>query len=139
MEKPVFRKVRFQDTAPQVLKWRKFYKMVDTDSVGSKQITCGIAVVEPGGICEPGHSHTDQEEVVFCLTGKGVLVLGDDRERVELSPREAIFIPPFVYHRVDNPSSAPFEILSILSPAGWVFDRHPDWEAKARRGEALDE
>lgn len=122
---------------PQVLKHRVNYKLIDPDTVETAQFTFGMVVVEPGGVCEPGHAHDDQEEIMFGLTGKGIIIVGEERQEIEIGPKDAVFVPRKVYHGVRNPANTPFEMLWIISPPGWVFDKHPDWEQKARKGEAL--
>ena len=123
---------------PQVLKHRVNYKMVDPTILDTKQFTFGMVVVEPEGVCEPGHAHEEQEEIMFALTGKGVIIVGDEKEEIEIGPKEGVFVPKCVYHGVKNPYNTPFEMLWIISPPGWVFDKHPNWEEKAKQGEPLD-
>lgn len=71
------------------------------------------------------------------MTNKGILVLGGDREEIEIGPKDAVFIPPHTYHSIKNPYNVSVEILFILSLGGWVFDKHEDWEEKAKKGEEL--
>jgi len=132
-------KINPHNVEPLTLHQRVNYKLVDPTTVGSEHLTFGMVIVEPGGTCEPGHAHEEQEEIFFCVTGKGLVVIGDDREEWEIGPMDAVFIPPYVYHGLKNPHNTPLEVLWIISPAGWVFDQHADWKEKALRGEALDE
>ena len=60
-----------------------------------------------------------------------------DGERVEIKPYDAVFIPPGVFHELENPSKTPLEVLWIISPPGWPFDKRPDWKEKALRGEEI--
>jgi len=132
--KPI--KVNPHDVEPIVLSQRVNYKLIDPTTVGSKHLTFGMVIVEPGGVCEPGHEHDEQEEIFFCLHGKGVVVMGDNHQDVIIEPRDAVFIPPHTYHNLKNPYNTPLEVLWIQSPAGWVFDKHPDLKVKAEAGEA---
>jgi mannose-6-phosphate isomerase-like protein (cupin superfamily) len=127
-------KVNPHNVEPIVLSQRVNYKLIDPTTVGSKNISFGLVIVEPNGICEPGHSHEIQEEVFFCLHGKAVVILGDDREEVVIEPRDAVFIPPLTYHNLKNPYNTPAEVLWIQSPGGWVFDKHPELKEIARQG-----
>jgi len=124
------------DVQPIRLAHRTNYKLIDPSTVGSKHLTFGMVVVEPGGICEPGHSHEEQEEIFFCLTGNGVIIADDDRKEIPIGPKDAVFFPPRTYHGLKNPYNTPLEVLWIMSPAGWYFDMHPEEKAKAERGEA---
>lgn len=121
-----------------VLSQRVNYKLVDPTTVGSKNISFGIVVVEPFGICEPGHAHDDQEEIFFCLNGKGTVIIGDAMEEWSIEPRDAVFIPPYTYHNLKNPGNFPLEVVWIQSPAGWIFDKHPEMGELAKRGEAME-
>ncbi len=96
--------------------------MVDPTTVGSKHLTFGMVVVEPGGTCEPGHSHEDQEEIFFCLTGNGVVIADEDHKEIPIGPKDAVFFPLGVYHSLKNPYNTPLEILWIISPK--VFLNH---------------
>jgi mannose-6-phosphate isomerase-like protein (cupin superfamily) len=110
------------------------YKLIDPTTVGSKNLTFGMVVVEPGGICEPGHDHDEQEEIFFCLSGKGIVLIGQDREKWAIQQYDAVFIPPFTYHNLVNESNFPLTVLWIQSPAGWVFDKHPELKKLAEEG-----
>lgn len=114
------------------------YKLVDPTTVGSKNLTFGMVIVEPGGICEPGHDHSDsgQEEIFFGIMGKGTVLIGEKREKWSIEPLDAIFIPPGTYHNLLNESNMPLYVLWIQSPAGWVFDKHPELKELAKEGKA---
>lgn len=117
-----------------VLSQRVNYKLVDPTTVGSKHLTFGMVVVEPGGTCEPGHVHDDQEEIFFCLTGNGVVIADDDQKEIPISPKDAVFFPIGTYHSIKNPYNTPLEALWIISPAGWVFDKNKNMKRQAEKG-----
>lgn len=110
------------------------YKLIDPTTVGSKYLTFGMVVVEPGGVCEPGHDHNEQEEIFFCLSGRGVVLIGDNHEKWKIEQYDAVFIPPHTYHNLVNESNLPLFVLWIQSPAGWVFDKNPDLKELAEKG-----
>lgn len=118
---------------PVVLSQRVNYKLVDPTTVNSEHLTFGLVVVEPGGVCEPGHIHDDQEEIFFCLTGKGVVIVEEERKEIPIGPKEGVFFPKGVYHLLKNPYNTPLEVLWIISPAGWIFDKRPDMRKKAEK------
>ena len=128
-------KVNPFEVDPIILSQRVNYKLVDPTTVGSKNISFGIVVVEANGICEPGHDHDDQEEIFFCMNGEGVVIIGDDKEEWPVKPWDAVFIPPKTYHNLRNPTNLPLIVLWIQSPGGWVFDKHPDLKKLAEKGE----
>jgi len=112
------------------------YKLIDPTTVGSKNLTFGMVIVEPGGICEPGHDHNEQEEIFFCLSGKGCVLIGEEHEKWDIQQYDAVFIPPGTYHNLANESNMPLFVLWIQSPAGWVFDKHPELKKLAEEGKA---
>ncbi|BBB47261.1 cupin domain-containing protein [Pelolinea submarina] len=127
-------KVNPYEVEPIILSQRINYKLIDPTTVGSKNLTFGMVVVEPEGICEPGHDHEEQEEIFFCLSGEGVVLIGDDKAEWNIKPNDAVFIPPHTYHNLKNPYKFPLCVLWIQSPAGWVFDKHPDLKKLAEKG-----
>jgi len=124
-------KVNPNDCEPIVLSQRVNFKMVDPTTVGSEHLTFGMVIVEPGGTCEPGHYHEDQEEIFFCLNGNGIVIADEDRKEISIGPNDAVFFPKNVYHSIKNPYKTPLEALWIISPAGWVFDRKPELKKEA--------
>ena len=118
-------KVNPNDCEPIVLSQRVNFKMIDPTTVNSRHLTFGMVVVEPGGTCEPGHVHEDQEEIFFVLTGNGIVIADDDHKEISIGPKDAVFFPMGTYHSIKNPNKTPLEALWIISPPGWVFDRNP--------------
>ena len=127
-------KINPHDVEPIVLSQRINYKLIDPTTVNSKHLTFGMVVVEPGGTCEPGHKHDDQEEIFFCLTGNGIVIADDDRKEIPIGPKDAVFFPMGVYHSIKNPYNTPLEAVWIISPAGWVFDKNPEMKKQAEKG-----
>lgn len=126
-------KVKPNDCEPIKLSGRVNFKMIDPTTVGSEHLTFGMVVVEPGGTCEPGHYHEDQEEIFFCLNGNGVVIADEDKKEILISPKDAVFFPKNVYHSIKNPNNTPLEALWIISPAGWVFDKNPELKKEAMK------
>ena len=95
----------------------------------------------PASVCVKllaGHDHSDsgQEEIFFGIMGKGTVLIGEKREKWSIEPFDAIFIPPGTYHNLLNESNMPLYVLWIQSPAGWVFDKHPELKELAKEGKA---
>lgn len=133
-QKPI--KINAFDVEPIKLMHRVNYKLIDPTTVGSKNLTFGMVIVEPGGICEPGHDHDNQEEIFFCLSGQGQVLIGPESEKWQIQQYDAVFIPPHTYHNLQNESNMVLTVLWIQSPAGWVFDKHPDLKKLAEQGKS---
>ena len=134
MEKRKAIKVNPYDNEPIVLSQRVNYKMVDPTTVNSEHLTFGMVIVEPGGTCEPGHVHDDQEEIFFCHKGKGVVIADGNHREIPIEPKDAVFFPKGVFHSIKNPYDEPLEALWIISPAGWIFDRDAEMKERALKG-----
>lgn len=82
-------------------------------TVGATQISMGINVSEVGsGI--PIHKHTDSEEAMYVIQGKGKLIC--DGEEYDLEPGTALFSPLGVDHQIINVGDEPFKIVWAYAP-----------------------
>ena len=68
--------------------------------------------LEPGAEITP-HTH-DEAETFYLLSGRGVLVMGD--EEIELGPGCGGLAPPGVVHGMRNPGPQPTVVLAIFTP-----------------------
>ena len=136
--KPKAVKISAYDCEIIPLSQRVNFKLVDPTTCDSKNLTFGMVIVEPHGTCEPGHVHDDQEEIFYCLSGRGVVVADDDHKEISVAPYEAVFFKPGVYHSLKNPYDIPLQMLWVLSPGGWVFDRNPGLKKVAQAPEKAE-
>lgn len=91
----------------------EFYDMDVPDS--EKEIAYGTSITYPGKIgneyfMTKGHFHTvlDTAEVYYCLRGHGYMLMESpegDWEARELTPGQAVYVPPRYAHRSINISS----------------------------------
>jgi uncharacterized RmlC-like cupin family protein len=74
-------------------------------TVGSESIFMGQTHVEPRATSGP-HHHGHSETGVYVVSGHPVFVYKDGAEevRIETSPGDYIFVPPYVPHIEENPS-----------------------------------
>jgi len=79
---------------------RETRDLISGKTVGSKGISLRIADVLPGAICTPGHVHTECEEVIFILSGKGEIKIGE--ETFPMKVGDAIHLPTGVPHLIRN-------------------------------------
>lgn len=66
----------------------------------------GESHMDPGMV-SGDHHHGDSETGVYVLRGHPVFVFLEDgaERRVETSPGDYVYVPPFVPHREENPSA----------------------------------
>lgn len=71
-------------------------------------------VVPPGARVPPPHSHSDNEEMVYCLEGCLRTTVGG--EICDLEPGQGRYTPRGVVHSFSNPHAEPARALFILTP-----------------------
>jgi uncharacterized RmlC-like cupin family protein len=81
------------------------YEAISGRMTGSRKIWMGTTHVAPGMV-SGDHHHGEAETGIYVASGHPVFVfLEDDEERrVETSPGDYIYVPPYVPHREENPS-----------------------------------
>ena len=75
-------------------------------TVGSEKLWMGETHVAPD-TASGDHHHGEAETAIYVVSGHPVFVFADgEREvRIETGPGEYVFVPPYVPHREENPSS----------------------------------
>jgi uncharacterized RmlC-like cupin family protein len=84
---------------------RRFEAISGTRS-GSRKIWMGETHVAPGMI-SGDHHHGEAETGIYVVSGHPVFVFleGDAERRVETGPGDYVYVPPYVPHREENPST----------------------------------
>jgi uncharacterized RmlC-like cupin family protein len=76
-------------------------------SCGSRDLWMGETRLAPGAR-SANHHHGHSETGIYVIAGRPVFVVVDGasgERRLETSPGDYIFVPPYVPHREENPSS----------------------------------
>jgi mannose-6-phosphate isomerase-like protein (cupin superfamily) len=79
---------------------RETRDLINGKTVGAKTLSLRITDVLPGEVCTPGHTHTECEEVIFILSGKGDIKIGE--EVFPMKVGDAIYLPTGVGHLIRN-------------------------------------
>ena len=66
----------------------------------------------------PAHIHDKEEEVVYCLEGKGEIII--DGKPEEIKPGTVVFMPPGSLHSVNNTGDEMIKLLFAFSPAAKI-------------------
>ncbi len=77
---------------------------VNQPVLNSKDMITRINCYEPGQIT-PLHVHPDDDEVVFCIEGRGSLTF-EQREAVPLTPGAVVNLPAGLPHRIEAASDS---------------------------------
>lgn len=97
------RKVVLADeVAFEKVDWGLTKNLVGPHSVGSQYLKVNITEYLPGYV-HTLHSHPNQEEVIYVLSGRGITETEEDRS--EIGPGAVVFIPAGVKHATLNLST----------------------------------
>lgn len=81
--------------------------------VKSEHVWVGTTAVEPS-FTSNEHKHDTQEEIFYCIEGKGSLrVNGKD---IPMEPGDTLLVPPGNMHMVVNGGDKVFKLLAIVCP-----------------------
>ncbi|MBI3964630.1 MAG: cupin domain-containing protein [Chloroflexi bacterium] len=89
-------------------------RLVGRQNVGSENLEVVLGLVHPGGMAEM-HSHTDLEQVVYILEGKGEVRVGDDFKS-ECGPGDTLYFPKQTPHYLAAIGDQPLKCLVIYGP-----------------------
>lgn len=87
--------------------------LVRPETVGSRQIDYRISVYQPMAYVER-HVHKVQEQVYHVLDGEGLMDL--DGERRVVRKNDVIFIPPGVWHSIENSGLGLLTFIVVTTP-----------------------
>ena len=93
--------------------------LITDKTSGAEELSLFRTVFPPGFSAHQKHSHTDIEEIVYCIRGRGAIgiELPDGAvEEYEISPGVAVFIPKNCVHWLRNlQPSEEIEICGVYS------------------------
>ena len=89
---------------------RDTYWLIDPATSPSKVLKLGYTIIYPDGKTT-GHAHPDEEEVYFVLSGRGEMVIVE--ERFSIKEGEAFYVEPGKYHVTYNRGVLPLTILWV--------------------------
>jgi len=109
------------------------YEAVSGRMTGSQKIWMGETHVA-AGMRSSNHHHGDSETGIYVVSGHPAFIFaeGHDEVRIEASPGDYIFVPPYVPHREENPSSEEdaVVVLARSSQESIVVNLSSLWDAE---------
>jgi len=97
---------------------------VNLPLLSSKDLVTRMNCYEPGQIT-PLHVHPDDDEVVFCVEGRGAVTF-EGREAVPLQPGTIVSLPAGLAHRLEAAPDSRM-VLVYTTNAGYTSVRpHPE-------------
>jgi quercetin dioxygenase-like cupin family protein len=92
---------------------RVWKRLISPEHGPSKNMVLGVVVFPPGS--DPGiHSHEGEEEIIYVLSGRGEIKVGD--KVMPLEPGVAVFTEPGLEHGVRNSGEVELILISVFSP-----------------------
>ena len=109
------------------------YEAVSGRLTGSQKIWMGESHVA-AGMRSSNHHHGDSETGISVVSGNPAFIFarGDEEVRIEASPGDYVFVPPYVPHREENPSSddEAVVVLARSSQESIVVNLSSLWDTK---------
>jgi oxalate decarboxylase/phosphoglucose isomerase-like protein (cupin superfamily) len=104
------------DVDSLVFDWGSVHMLSEERVTGSKSISFGSVVLEPGK-GHTRHNHPDADEIIYVVSGEGEQML-DDHEPVKVRPGACMWIPKAIYHATLNTGTSPMHLVVAYLPAG---------------------
>lgn len=105
--------VRRRDDAPRNERGGQVSRLLFTSQLGSTRLAVTWVSGEPGS--QQGlHAHDDGEQIYVVVSGRGLMIVGDEEREVEAGA--SILIPAGVEHAIRNIGAEPLEYISATAP-----------------------
>jgi mannose-6-phosphate isomerase-like protein (cupin superfamily) len=75
----------------------------------------GRVCLQPDESCGQ-HSTKDREEMLIFLSGKGLLLVGEEEDSFEVGEGRIAYIPPQTIHNVENTGTKPLVYIYCVNP-----------------------
>ena len=108
------------------LKGRSYKLLASSKTIGCKNLCAGVSFF-PSGQHGPGHIHTKEEEVIYCLIGTGEVII--ENKHFELKPGIVVYFPPGSLHSINNTGKETIKLLFMFSPPAKI-GQYKDHESK---------
>ena len=96
---------------------RKVFRVINSETVGSRNLLAGLTIFEPGEECAP-HNHPNSEEINVVLRGTGLAIDVSLGTEIAFKQNDWIFIPKGQFHVHRNTGSEPLWLLWCYAPPG---------------------
>ena len=68
------------------------------------------------------HSTEEKEEMLIFLSGRGLAVIGDNEEKIEIGSGKISYIPPHTIHNIINIGTEPLIYIYCVAPASGLSE-----------------
>ena len=89
---------------------RDTYQLINSENSPSQRLNMGYTTIYPTG-STTGHAHEGIEETYFVISGKGLMIVGEDLFEIEQG--DALYVPPGEFHTTYQRGNMPLVILWV--------------------------
>lgn len=105
--------IHVKDVKGMELPGRVWKMLVGPSAGGCKNMVFGI-VEFPADSKPTGHRHGKEEEIIYVISGRGEVIIGAERRKLETGV--AVYIPPLIDHQVIVEGGEPLVLACVFSP-----------------------
>ncbi len=116
--------MNIDDVAVSRITGREIRDLVNEKTLGSEGISLRITDVLPGETTYPGHIHTECEEIIFLLSGRGEIKIEDDI--FSIIQGDAIYLPKGAKHLIRNTGKETMRMACSFTSSDMGRDLHND-------------
>jgi quercetin dioxygenase-like cupin family protein len=105
-------------------RWANGYSIVKLSPkhAGPDNLAMGVQVIAPGGYVRE-HSHTPNQEILFCFAGKGTILV--DGVPHPFVPGTTVYAGPGVRHKIVNDGPDELKMTWTYLPLAWTTSLPP--------------
>jgi quercetin dioxygenase-like cupin family protein len=92
---------------------RDWYYLLGPMNSQARNLAFGVAEFPAGTLAAP-HTHAEEEEIIYILSGSGAILSGP--KEVRLEPGLAVYIPPGLVHQLRADPGEPLRLVTLFSP-----------------------
>ena len=107
--------VEAQDLPGRSLKWLYTPEMKQAEG-----FTFNVVTLDPGNTVKPAHSHKNNEELIYIVSGAGEVYI--DGEVYEVSAGSAVLFSKGSVHMLRNSGSEDMKVACFFTPAATLDD-----------------
>ena len=108
------------DVAAKDLPGRSLKWVVTPDMKQAEGLTFNVVNIEPGNTVKPAHSHKNNEELIYIVSGEGKVYI--DGKVYEVSEGSAILFSKGSVHMLRNSGSEDMKVACFFTPPATLND-----------------
>ena len=95
--------------------WGEICMLVNADV--SPHASFGTVITHPGNNGHELHSHANEDEIIYIVSGNGLYLTDTEKER-KVHKGDCIFVPAGVKHATMNHGAVDLKVIIVFTPSG---------------------